>query len=386
MNAEPTRDVPSPSTASIAHRANIAKLISPLKRVRPRIPFYELAAHRVPTLWSLYRGLMKNAPGEDIKFRIRMLFELNRHNTSSKATQTLLSTGHKWLDIFSKAKQGDTRLQGVLDRYNRMIAAKREKETWKQRIRDEFDWQAKLRHRPIFKGSFIAPSLSNKLLPRLSPQPKAISGMIHKRRVGRDRRYEQRERLHDWIDDLKRESSFEKYLLDHVHNEGLHFEPVYMKCMPDWEQPFQERQREIHKTFIRDVQRLESPLPQDLLRAGKQARREKVANKTKERERERRGEVILSTIKRRRKGPPAHVLVKMTKNDKKLDRIARSPSEVGYVAAVKMKLGYKLRDPEKWKIENGAERNMEQLDRMEADIRAENERRRSKTGSSSPGT
>ena len=57
----------SPSPHSLQHRANLAQLIRPLKRVRPRVPFWELAAHRIPTLWSLYRGLLRSAPGDNIR-------------------------------------------------------------------------------------------------------------------------------------------------------------------------------------------------------------------------------------------------------------------------------------------------------------------------------
>lgn len=64
--------VPIPLPCSAAHRVRIASVISPLKRVRPRAPFYELSAHRVPTLWSLYRGLLGHAPGENVS---KMLFQ-----------------------------------------------------------------------------------------------------------------------------------------------------------------------------------------------------------------------------------------------------------------------------------------------------------------------
>ena len=37
-------------------------------------------------------------------------------------------TSEKWLDIFTKAKEGDMHLQTVLARYSRLIAARREKE------------------------------------------------------------------------------------------------------------------------------------------------------------------------------------------------------------------------------------------------------------------
>lgn len=56
----------TPSPQSLAFRANLAKLVSPLRRVRPRVPFFQLAAHRVPTLWGLYRSLLRDAGSENV--------------------------------------------------------------------------------------------------------------------------------------------------------------------------------------------------------------------------------------------------------------------------------------------------------------------------------
>jgi hypothetical protein len=52
--------------ASLAHRQLIARLLTPLKRVKPRVPFYQLYAHRLPTLWTLYRGLLRFAPDDNV--------------------------------------------------------------------------------------------------------------------------------------------------------------------------------------------------------------------------------------------------------------------------------------------------------------------------------
>lgn len=59
--------VPLPTPESLAYRSLISRLVSPLRRVRPRVPFYDLAAHRIPTLWTLYRGLMREAPGANVR-------------------------------------------------------------------------------------------------------------------------------------------------------------------------------------------------------------------------------------------------------------------------------------------------------------------------------
>jgi len=48
-----------------------------------------------------------------------------------------------------------------------------------------------------------------------------------------------------------------------------------------------------------------------------------VLNKTLEYERERSGEVLKSTLRRRRKAPPAYVLAKMSWEEKVRDRVSR---------------------------------------------------------------
>jgi hypothetical protein len=58
--------VPPPSADSLAFRASLAHLISPLRRVRPRVPFFQLAIHRIPTL-TLYRNLLRYAPDENVR-------------------------------------------------------------------------------------------------------------------------------------------------------------------------------------------------------------------------------------------------------------------------------------------------------------------------------
>jgi hypothetical protein len=59
-----------PTLESLAHRARLASLITPLKRVRARVPFWKLAAHRIPTLWTLYRGLMREAPTPHVCYAV----------------------------------------------------------------------------------------------------------------------------------------------------------------------------------------------------------------------------------------------------------------------------------------------------------------------------
>lgn len=134
--------------------------------------------------------------------------------------------------------------------------------------------------------------------------------------------------------------------------------------------------KKLSEGFELDRTRQISPYPAEMLAAIKEARREKIRNKTRERERWRRGEVTNRLRKLMNKGPPAHVLSRMTEEQRRMDRIARSPSEVGYVAQVKRQLGHKLRDDETWRVELGKPENRGTLDRIGEEIERENARRR----------
>jgi hypothetical protein len=44
----------------------------------------------------------------------------------------------------------------------------------------------------------------------------------------------------------------------------------------------------------------------------------------------------------------------MSKEEKRMDEVVRNISEVGYVAQIKRRLVFKLKDPEAWKAEIGS--------------------------------
>ncbi|KAF8557488.1 hypothetical protein OG21DRAFT_1406915 [Imleria badia] len=364
--------VPSPPL-SLAHRESIARLLTPLRRLRPTVAYYKLAAHRIPTLWTLYRGLQKHAERENVKWRIRTLFEAKRHTIQAHVAKAQLERAYQWLDKFVRAKQGDAHLQAVLDRYDRMIASKRERREFGRLVREALEEQARLRTRTIFKGSFLRPTLYNRLLPRLVHQPASVSCMIHKRRLNRERRYEQSVQLTEWIKDLQMESAFEKQL----RRLGARIDPVFSDDPKAWVRPLRDKLQMIHKANERDYDRLHSAYSPSLLLWGVRARRQKIRYKTHQYERERAGEVFPSTLARMRQGPPAHVLEKMTPEARRADRIGRSPSEAGYTAVVKMKMGRKLKDGETWMMEDGKVGEWERLERLEEEVREENVRRRS---------
>ncbi|KAF8961023.1 hypothetical protein BDZ97DRAFT_1830936 [Flammula alnicola] len=358
---------------SLAFRANLAKLVSPLRRVRSRTPFFHLAAHRIPTLWSLYRGLLRNSPTEDVKFRVRLLFHQNRQFTGVEKTLTRLKLGYKWLDFFKKAKYGDERCQNVVMRFSSLIAAKREKARMMRIVREELEWQEKLRHRPILSGGFMRPTVNHGPLPRMKPQPPAISHLIIKRLKKRELRHDKRKQLEDDLEDLAMEQQFEEGLRNLTK---VQFPTVFSGpgISQRWKQPIVESIRDISKRQQLEYVRAETPFSPELFERIIEARREKIRNKTQEKDRERHGELTKSAIKRQRKGPPAHILAKMTAKEREMDKISRSLSEVGYVALVKRRLGFKLKDPDAG-LELGEKNNRPLLRQATHLIHAENRRR-----------
>lgn len=140
------------------------------------------------------------------------------------------------------------------------------------------------------------------------------------------------------------------------------------------EQPILQSLQDITKSNSLDFARAKTPYRPELVAAVLEARRRKIRNKTLEKDRERRGEVLKSTLKRQRKGPPAHILAKMSPECREMDKVSRSLSEVGYVALVKRRLGFKLKDPEAG-LELGEKENRPLLDQATAFVRAENQRK-----------
>ncbi|KAG6813935.1 hypothetical protein H0H92_005189 [Tricholoma furcatifolium] len=364
----------APTQESLNFRANLARLISPLRRVRPRVPFFQLAAHRIPTLWSLYRGLLKEAPTDQIKWNVRTLFRKNRHLTGTDATKRQLEKGYAYLEAFKKANTGDEKEMARMERFSRSIARRREKAYDKSIALKELAWQKRLANRPIMTGGFLRPTFANRPLPRLKPQPMHITGMILKRRAARERRMLTLAELQESILDLKIEAEIESGAAELAGKVG-EVEPAFATHMHEWLAPIRQQQNMIKETLVRDQQRRNEPYSKEMLDAILAARREKIANKTRELERERHGEILKRTILRRRKGPPAHVLAMLTPEQRKLDKIVRNVSEVGYVATIKRKLGFKLRNPEAWKAEIGAPKDKDRLDRLVKEVLDESERR-----------
>ncbi|KAJ7461819.1 hypothetical protein B0H11DRAFT_1735748 [Mycena galericulata] len=330
---------PAPSPSSLAFRTTLAHLISPLRRVRPRVPFFKIEIHRKPTL-ALYRNLLRYAPDDNIRSRVQYLFRKHQHATGTEKTRKELLKGYKWLDAFQKARQGDEKQHAIMSRYSRLIAAKVDKEDVKRLARAEAAWQARLRSRPILTGAIVKPTLYMPPLPRMKPQPAAISSIIRTRMRTRERRMGRMEQLTEDINDLRAEAAFEEAL-----GEAHDLRRVYSgEAAREWVGPLYVAQRELSVFLARDLERQKTPISPELQEIARAARREKIANKTRERMRERRGEVLSCTVKRARQGPPAHVLVHMSPTQRHVDKVVRRVGEVGYTGLVKLRAGVKLRD------------------------------------------
>jgi hypothetical protein len=237
-------------------------------------------------------------------------------------------------------------------------------------------WQHRLLNRSIFSTSLIKPTLSNGPLPRLKPQPDHISGMIHKRRVARARRIELQRVLFAYLEDLKTEAKFEANLAAaHPHlslgGEWRCFSGPQLAA--SWYAPIDSRLAQLQASFARDTARAAREPPPELLQQLRTARREKVANKTRERRREARGEVLMATRRRARLGFPAHVLARWEPAVRRENLIARrSVGVVGYVGMVKRKLGYGV-PPEEDQVDDATR---ERLDLLTEDVRRINQSRR----------
>ncbi|KAH9057484.1 hypothetical protein EDB87DRAFT_1565130 [Lactarius vividus] len=354
------------------HRQRIARIVSSLRPLRPRVPFYRLPAHTVPTLWSLYRGLLRTSPNSNVRAHIQQLFRKHRHLTSPVLTKVQLEKGHRWLDAFNQAQKGDQRLRAVLERFGRLIDARRNNLRMRRIVDDSLAWQHRLINRPIVTGALFKPSLHNGPLPRLKPQPDHISGMLHKRRVARVKRIKRQRVLFSQVEDLRIEAQFEDKLAKTGASFVRSFSAPYLA---EWRSPLDASLAKLVEAFDRDTARSMRPTPPELVRQLKAARREKVANKTREREREARGEVLTATRARSRLGFPAHVLVRWSPEERKANLLARrSVGGVGYVGQVKRALGYKI-PPEEDQVD---EATRERLDALAQELRRVNQSRRVK--------
>ena len=129
--------------------------------------------------------------------------------------------------------------------------------------------------------------------------------------------------------------------------------------------------RTLQHSFELDEARARSVFSPEMIDMVKQARRRKIENKTRERQRERRGEILSKTVKNMRKQPPPHIAIKMSAEQLRDDAVMREVSQGGYSGRVKARLLGKEWDEA---AEEGGWTSKQ--DKLIDEIRAENERRR----------
>lgn len=193
--------------------------------------------------------------------------------------------------------------------------------------------------------------------------------MIRSRIRARYRRTDRQAELLSWRDDLFAEAHFENGLA----RAGAVFAPTFGgEHAAHWVGGVTERLEALKETFVRDDERSRRPFPPELLEQVMEARREKIRNKTKERLRERRGEVLEATLRRRRLGYPAHVSARWSEQQKReMEIVRRSASKVGYVAMLKRKMGWGIAEEKELSGEV-----KERVELMEAEVTKETMKRR----------
>ncbi|KAL1950426.1 hypothetical protein VTO73DRAFT_5550 [Trametes versicolor] len=365
--------IPLPSPESLAHRARLAALLSQLRPTQFRAPLTRLPAHRIPTLWTLYRGVLRDAPTDTIRGHMRDFFRERKCVREQGDVTRYLRTAYARWDVFRKVKAGDRHFDAVCARYSRMIQGAALQAKTEARYQNELAWQERLRTRPVLTGAFLKPTILHGPLPRMRPQPLHVTGMIVWRRKARERRLAKQEQLQEQMKYLDAESEFERNLAR--GSNAASFEGAFDVYGDSWGAPIAHDLQDIKRSFDQGRRRSRMPFPLALLEQIKSARRARIENKTRERERERRGEMTNRLLKQMRGRPPAHRLALMSLRQRRMDAIARGVSEVGYVGQVKRALGFKLRNPDAWKAEMGRPENREMLDRLAKEVEEENARR-----------
>ncbi|PPR02167.1 hypothetical protein CVT24_011355 [Panaeolus cyanescens] len=370
-----------PSRESLTFRAQLATEVSSLRRIRPKVPFFRLAAHRIPTL-HLFRSLLRAAPDANIKFRVGALFRKYRGLTSPTQTVQKLEIGYKFLAFFQKAPEGGEHEKQVLSRYSRLIEAKRQKIYLNTLIDMEQAELNRLRTRPILTGGFHTPDIYHGPLPWMVPQPPNVSGIILSRRKARAKRLVKQSSTNDTLEDL----SIERDLEERAYQEArrLRKDVPKSKVYADeaytaWTTPLKQMLDDISKSYELDAQRANTPYSPELLETIFEARREKIRNKTNQKEREARGEYFASTRKGMRSGPPSHIWQTMSPKQRDIQRVLRQPTKVGWTGMVRRQHGLKLSDDEtRWAdaLEKGCPSNRDTLDKVERTLKEESELRR----------
>ncbi|KAG8901097.1 hypothetical protein FRB99_005571 [Tulasnella sp. 403] len=187
----------------------------------------------------------------------------------------------------------------------------------------------------------------------MKPQPIHISMMMRRRRDARQRRLDRLPHVAEFQNYLVMEQQFEKSLAKSLGKKA--FKPVFKD---DWASPLEDQMQRMAESGKREEHMARMKYSPELLEQVRQARITKIENKTREKERERRGEVLSHTRKRMNKGLPAHLL---GAKESLRHKMLLDPSEGGYTGMVKKMAGMKLvQDTEE--MENAASNEIKEVE------------------------
>ncbi len=91
-----------------------------------------------------------------------------------------------------------------------------------------------MRTRPIMTGAYLRPTIYNGPLPRLTPQPAHITGMITWRRKARVRRMAKFDVYQEYTRLLGTEIQFERELAQAAAQDGIPMQRVYTDDSQAW--------------------------------------------------------------------------------------------------------------------------------------------------------
>lgn len=184
--------------------------------------------------------------------------------------------------------------------------------------------------------------------------------MIRRRRDARQRRLDRSEGYKEWRDYLVAERNFEEQLHKRAKQKPLDVEfrdpswgkwllskcPTHGQFTPH--SFFVVKNADAHIGSVMASVRREEDMAKmkispELWAIVKEARREKIANKTREKEREGRGELTNHAMKRMRQGLPAHLISTRGQSGVERDKWIKDPSEGGYAGRMKKASGMKLK-------------------------------------------
>jgi len=160
---------------------------------RPGVRFSRVPAHRIPTLWSLYRPLIREAPTVEIFEAIKTYWRNYRHQLSLKVIIPWLREQYDVLEVFERGKGEDHKVVQRMVRHQG-------KKIWIK------DWNAVYKRPqsdkelspPTVTPALIYASEATPPMLRLKPMPVKLAMMHHHRHRRHQRREAKLDQARNW--------------------------------------------------------------------------------------------------------------------------------------------------------------------------------------------